>query len=223
MKHRFVIPSERKVVIMKTKIMLFLILALWATGCAHRLEVDQLPPGSDDFLPSEVGLLIPAILEPMDVRENGEVLEPSREFTRLVLQKIQRTYVFSQVSSAAESGQIKQREKAVKLALSLNAYIDTNQATNWIKFSAVCASLFLLRPVLYLSDDFDVTAMLKATRQDGAEKYYKSRFKGTINYRLFGAMPAKREAREVAVEKLLNSLMRQVMGDINYFAMQEEG
>lgn len=198
-----------------------LLLASFATGCAHWLEVDQLPPGSDDFLPSEVGLLIPAILEPIDVRENGKVLEPSMEFTGLVLQKIQRTHVFSEVSSAAESGQIKERKKAVKLELSLDASMDTNQATNLIKFTAICASLFLLRPVLYLSDDFDVTAVLKGIRYDGAEKYYKSRFKGTINYRLFGALQAEREAREEALEKLLNSLMRQVMQDVNYFAMEE--
>ena len=206
---------------MKTRIILFLLLTFFATGCAHWLEVDQLPPGSDDFLPSEVGLLIPAILEPMDVRENGEVLEPSQEFTRLVLEKIQRTHVFSEVSSAVESGQIKERKKAVKLELSIDASIDTNQATNLLKFSAICASLFLLRPVLYLSDDFDVTAMLKAIRYDGDEKYYRGRFKGTINYRLFGAMQAERKAREEAIQKLLNSLMRQVIRDVNYFAMEE--
>ena len=206
---------------MKIRIILFILLLFFATGCAHWLEIDQLPSGSDDFLPSEVGLLIPAILEPIDVRENGVVLEPSQEFTRLVLQKIQRTHVFSEASSAVDSGQIKERKKAVKLELSLDASIDTNQATNLIKFSAICASLFLLRPILYLSDDFDVVSMLKAIRHDGSERYYKSRFKATINYRLFGAMQAEREAREEAIQKLLNSLMRQVMRDVNYFAMEE--
>jgi len=142
---------------MKERILVLLLLIFFATGCAHWLEVDNLPPGSDDFLPSEVGLLIPAILGPIDVRENGKVIEPGQEFIRLVLQKIQRTHVFSEVSYVSEPVHTKDREKGVRLELSLDALIDTNQATNLLKFSAICASLFLLRPALPLSDDFDVT------------------------------------------------------------------
>ena len=206
---------------MKVKIMIFLLLMFFPTGCANWLEVDKLSPGSEDFLPSEVGLLIPAILKSTDVTENGKEIEPSQEFTRIVLQKIQRTHVFLEVSTSEESGKTKGREKAVKLELSLNAFIDTQKTTNLLKFSVICASLFLLRPVLSLSDDFDLTMILKAIRYDGVERYYKSWLKGTINYRIFGEVQARQEAREEAITKTLNSLMRQVMKDIDFFAMEK--
>lgn len=205
---------------MKTKIMVLLVLLLFSIGCAHWVEIHQLPPGSEDFLPSEVGILIPAILKSTDIRINGNEIEPGEEFIRLMLQKVQRTHVFPEVSSAEESGKTKKREKAVHLELSVNGVIDTNETTNLIKFAVNCATLFLISSALPFKDDFDITMLLKAVRYDGEERYYKSRIKGTNCYRIFGGERARNEAQEQVITKNLNSLMRQVLRDVDFYAME---
>ena len=206
---------------MKARITLLSVLLFLSIGCTHRVEIHQLPPDSEDFLPSEVGILIPAILKSTDIRVNGNEIAPDEEFTRLVLQKIQRTHVFLEVSSAKESGTIKMREKAVHLVLSLDGVIDTNETTNLIKFAVNCATLFLFSSALPYKDDFDVTMTLKTVRYDGEERYYNSRIKGANCYRLFGGDKARSEARDQVITKTLNSLMRQIMRDVDFFAMEE--
>jgi len=190
-------------------------------ACAHRVEIDQYPAGSEDFLPSEVGLLIPAVVHFSSLRVNGMEIEPGTEFLKLVFQKVQRTHVFYAISTPEESGNLPMRKKAVRLVLSVNGIMEINQATNWLKLAANCVTLFLFSSAIPYKDSFDVTMLLKAVRYDGEEKNYKSRVTGDTYYRMFGSEPARKEAREEVVTKLLNSLMRQVMGDIAFFAMEE--
>ena len=192
-----------------------------ALGCAHRIEMNQLPAGSEDFLPSEVGLLVPAVVHFSSLRVNGMEIEPNTEFLKSVLQKVQRTHVFLAVSPPEESGNLPMRKKAVRLVLSVNGTMEINQATNWLKLAANCVTLFLFSSNILYKDSFDVTMLLKAVRYDGEEKNYKSRIKGNTFYRMFGGEPARKEAREEVLTKLLNALMRQVMGDIAFFAMEE--
>ena len=169
--------KKSKVIVMKVKILLLLVFLFLSIGCAHRVEIYQLPPGSDDFLPSEVGILIPAILRSTDIRVNGKGIKPSEEFIRIVLQKVQRTHVFLEVSSAEKSGKTKMREKAVHLELSVDSVIEIHETTNLLKLAANCV-LFLFSSALPFKDDFDVTMALKTIRYDGEERYYKSRIKG---------------------------------------------
>ena len=109
----------------------------------------------------------------------------------------------------------------MRLALSVNGTMEINQATNWLKLAVNCVTLFLFSSAIPYTDSFDVTMMLKAVRYDGEEKNYRSRIKGVTYYRMFGGEAARKAAREEVVTKLLNSLMRQVMGDIAFFAMEE--
>ena len=77
---------------MKKKITVFIVLIICLPGCVHWLDIHHAPPASEDFLPSEVGITIPAILKSVEVRVNGnEVVNPDPEFIRLVLQKLQRS------------------------------------------------------------------------------------------------------------------------------------
>jgi len=191
-----------------------------AVGCAHRVEINQLPTGSEDFLPSEVGILIPAVVKFTSLRANGMEIEPKAEFLNFVFQKVQGTHVFSAVSTPEASGDLPMREKAVRLALSVNGTMDINQATNWLKLAVNCLTLFLFSSEIPYKDSFDVTMMLKAVRYDGEEKNYRSRIKGSAYYRMFGGEAARKAAQEEVVTKLLNSLMRQMMGDIAFFAME---
>jgi len=185
------------------------------------LEIHQLPPGSEDFLPSEVGVVIPAILKAVEVKVNRNKVDPDPEFVRLVLQKIRRTYIFSEVNFVEDASKMKMREKAVRLRLLMDSEVNTHETANLMKFAATCASLFLLSPVLSLTDDFDATIMLKAVRYDGVEKYYKSRMKGTNHYSVFTVSQSRRDVRTKVIEKTLNSLMRQIMEDIDFFAMKD--
>ena len=148
-------------------------------------------------------------------------IEPNAEFLNFVFQKVQGTHVFSAVSTPEESGNLPMREKAVRLALSVNGTMEINQATNWLKLAVNCLTLFLFSSEIPYKDSFDVTMLLKAVRYDGEEKNYRSRIKGATYYRMFGGEAARKAAREEVVTKLLNSLMRQVMGDIAFFAMEE--
>ena len=192
-----------------------------AVGCAHRVEINQLPTGSEDFLPSEVGILIPAVVKFSALRVNGMEIEPDPEFLNFVLQKVQRTHVFLEVSSPEKSGNLPMRKKAVRLALSVNGTMEINQATNWLKLAVNCVTLFLFSSEIPYKDSFDVTMLLKAVRYDGEEKNYRSRIKGATYYRMFGGEASRKAARGEVVTKLLNSLMRQVMSDIAFFAMDE--
>jgi hypothetical protein len=206
---------------MKRKIIILIVILLYLAGCAHWLEIHQLPPGSEDFLPSEVGVVIPAILKSVEVRVNGEEVEPEQDFIRLVLKKIRRTYVFSEVYLAGESAKTKLREKAVKLKLFVDTEVDTHEISNLVKITATCASLFLLAPVLPLKDDFDATIILKAVRYDGKERYYKSRLRGTIHYPIFGVSQSRKDARAEVMTKTLNSLMNQMMENIDFYAIKD--
>ena len=192
-----------------------------AIGCAHRVEIDRIPPGSGDFLPSEVGIRIPAVVSLSALRVNGREIEPAAEFRNLVLGKVQRTHLFSEVSTPEESGSLQMRKKAVRMSLSLNGTMEINQATNWLKLAINCVTLFLFSPAIPYKDSFDVSMMLKAVRYDGEEKNYRSRIQGAAYYRIFGGESARNAAQEEVVTKLLNSLMRQVMGDIAFFAMAD--
>ncbi len=206
---------------MKVKILLLLVFLFLSIGCAHRVEIYQLPPGSEEFLPSEVGILIPAILRSTDMRVNGKAIKPSEEFIRIVLQKIERTHVFLEVSSAEKSGKTKMREKAVHLELSVDSVLNINETTNQLKLVANAVTLFLFSSALPFKDDFDVTMALKTIRYDREERYYKSRIKGANSYHIFGDEKARVEARDQVVTKSLNSLMRQIMRDVDFFAMEE--
>jgi hypothetical protein len=62
---------------------------------------------------------------------------------------------------------------------------------------------------------------LRAVRYDGEFKYYRSRITGINSYYLLGGENARRVAQERVVEKSLNVLMRQVMQDIPFFAMEK--
>ena len=206
---------------MKIKTAVVLVFLLLSVGCAHRVEIHRLPPGSDDFLPSEVGLLIPAIVKLTDLRINGNKIEPGEEFIKLVLQKVQRTHVFLEVTLPDDSGKTKMREKAVNLELSINGEIETKEAINLIKFAVNCATLFLFSSTLQNKDEFDITVALKAMRYDGRERYYENRIQGATFYRIFGGAIAKEETQNQVITKSLNSLMRQVMGDVDFYAMEE--
>jgi hypothetical protein len=207
--------------VMKIRTAVMLVVLLLSIGCAHRVEIQQLPPDSEDFLPSEVGLLIPAIVRSTDLRINGNKIEPGEEFTRLVLQKVQRTHVFLQVTLPGDSGKIKMREKAVNLELSISGEIETKEATNLIKFAVNCATLFLFSSTLQYKDEFDITMVLRAVRYDGEERYYENRIQGATFYRIFEGVKAREETQDQVVTKTLNALMRQLMGDIDFYAMEE--
>ena len=206
---------------MKKKMVILVVILLYLAGCARWLEIHQLPLGSEDFLPSEVGVAIPAILKAVEVRVNGSDIDPDPEFVRLVLGKLRRTYIFSEVNLAEDASKMKMREKAVRLRLLVDSEVNTHETANLVKFAATCASLFLLSPVLSLTDDFDATITLKAVRYDGEEKYYKSRVKGTNHYSIFTISQSRREVRTEVTEKTLNSLMTQLMEDIDFYAMEE--
>ena len=206
---------------MYRKATVLMVLLCIAASCAHRVEINQLPTGSEDFLPSEVGILIPAVVKFSALRVNGMEIEPNTEFLNFVFQKVQRTHVFSAVSSPEDSGNLPMREKAVRLALSVNGTMEINQATNWLKLAVNCVTLFLFSSEIPYKDSFDVTMLLKAVRYDGEEKNYRSRIKGATYYRMFGGEASRKAARGEVVTKLLNSLMRQVMSDIAFFAMDE--
>jgi hypothetical protein len=178
----------------------------------------DLPPGTEDFLPSEVGIHVPAVLEKLDLRVNGSDIEPPEEFSRLIVQKLQRTYVFQEVAALADSGMMKHREKAVNLRMTINSVLDTNVITTLVRFAANCVTLFLLSPALPYKDEFDVTIILKAVRSDKAERFYRSRIRGSTCYRFFGGEQARREAQDQVLTRGLNDLMRQIMKDVDFFA-----
>jgi len=207
--------------VMKRKIIVLIVLLFCLPGCAHWLEVYQEPPGSENFLPSEIGVVIPAILKAVEVRVNGNEVDPDPEFVRLILQKIRRTYIFSEINLPEDASKMKMREKAVRLWLLVDSKVNMHETANLLKFAATCASLFLLSPVLSLTDDFDATITFKAVRYDGEEKYYKSRMKGTNHYSIFNTSQSRRHVRTEVTEKTLNSLMRQIMKDIDFFAMKD--
>lgn len=205
---------------MKIRIAFCIIIFCLSLGCAHWVELQDLPQGTEDFLPSEVGTRIPAILKTIDLRINGSAIEPPEEFRMLVMQKLRRTYVFREVATLGESGMIKDRERGVYLGLSINGVADTNEMSNLVRFAANCATLFLLSSALPYKDQFDVTMMLKAVRPDGAERYYRSRIQGAAYYRFFGGEQARTEAQDEVVTRGLNALMRQLMKDVDFFAVQ---
>ena len=192
-----------------------------ALGCAHRVEIDKFPAGSEDFLPSEVGLLIPAIIRSTNLIINGQTITPQSEFLDLILQKVRRTHVFSEVSFPLDSAGMQMREKAVNLELQVTGRIRVNEARNWIVGAVNFATLFLFSSTLKFRDDFDVSMQLRAVRYDGEFKYYSSRITGNCYYQFFGGENARRETEERVVEKSLNSLMRQIMQDIPFFAMEK--
>ncbi len=205
---------------MKVRSAMCSVLLFLSLGCAHRVEMIDLPPGTEDFLPSEVGIHAPAVLEKLDLRINGNDIEPPEEFSRLVVQKLQRTYVFEEVAALADSGMMKHREKAVNLRVAVNGVLDTNEITNLARFAANCMTLFLLSSALPYKDEFDVTIIVKAVRPDKAERFYRSRIQGTACYRFFGGEQARREAQDQVLSRGLNDLMRQMMKDVDFFAMK---
>jgi hypothetical protein len=203
---------------MKVRAAICSFLLFLCLGCAHRVEMSDLPPGTEDFLPSEVGIPVPAVLEKLDLRINGSDIEPTEEFSRLVVQKLQRTYVFQEVAALADSGMMQHREKAVNLRVTINGVLDTNEITNLVRFAANCITLFLLSPALPYKDEFDVTIILKAVRSDKAERFYRSRIRGSTCYRFFGGELARGEAQDQVLTRGLNDLMRQIMKDVDFFA-----
>jgi hypothetical protein len=203
------------------KVTALLLIVCMLFGCAaYRVEIKQLPPGAEDFLPSEVGILIPAIVRSTNLIVNGQTITPEPPFLDLVLQKIRRTHVFAEVSYPLESGGMKMREKAVNLELQVTGSMRVNEARNWIVGAVNVVTLFLFSSALQFRDDFDVSMQLRAVRYDGEFKYYRSRITGINSYYLLGGENARREAEERVVEKSLNVLMRQVMQDIPFFAME---
>jgi hypothetical protein len=205
---------------MQVRVAICSVLFFLALACAHRVEMIDLPPGTEDFLPSGVGIRVPAVLEKLDLRINGNDIEPPDEFRRLVVQKLQRTYVFQEVAALADSGMMKDREKAVNLRMSINGVLDTNEITNLVRFTANCITLFLLSSALPYKDEFDVTIMLKAVRSDKAERCYRSRIQGVTCYHFFGGEQARWEAQDQVLTRGLNDLMRQLMRDVDFFAMK---
>jgi len=207
---------------MQGKVAALLLIVCILFGCAaYRVEIKQLPPGAEeDFLPSEVGILIPAIVRSTNLIVNGQTITPEPAFLDLVLQKIRRTHVFSEVSYPLESGGMKKREKAVNLELQVTGRIRVNEARNWIVGAVNVVTLFLFSSALQFRDDFDVSMQLRAVRYDGEFKYYRSRITGLNYYYLLGGENARREAEERVVEKSLNALMMQVMQNIPFFAME---
>lgn len=206
---------------MRSKVAVLLVLVCMLVGCATRLEIDRMPPGAEDFLPSEVGILIPAIIRSTNLIINGQTITPQPEFLDLVLQKIIRTHVFSEVSFPLDSAGMQMREKAVNLELQVTGRIRVNEARNWIVGAVNFATLFLFSSALKFRDDFDVSMQLRAVRYDGEFKYYRSRITGNSYYQFFGGENARKETEERVVEKSLNSLMRQIMEDIPFFAMEK--
>ena len=204
------------------KVAALLLIVCIVFGCAaYRVEIKQLPPGAEDFLPSEVGILIPAIVRSTNLIVNGQTITPEPPFLDLVLQKIRRTHVFSEVSYPLESGGMKMREKAVNLELQVTGSMRVNEARNWIVGAVNVVTLFLFSSALQFRDDFDVSMQLRAVRYDGELKYYRSRITGINSYYLLGGENARRVAKERVVEKSLNVLMRKVMQDIPFFAMEK--
>jgi hypothetical protein len=206
---------------MQTRVAALLIVVCVLFGCASRVEIDRMPPGAEDFLPSEVGILIPAIIKSTNLIINGQTITPQPEFLDLVLQKMIRTHVFSEVSFPLDSAGMKTREKAVNLELQVTGRIRVNEARNWIVGAVNFATLFLFSSALKFRDDFDVSMQVRAVRYDGEFKYYRSRIAGNSYYQFFGGENARRETAERVVEKSLNSLMRQIMEDIPFFAMEK--
>lgn len=206
---------------MRSKVAALLIIVCVLFGCATRVEIDRMPPGAEDFLPSEVGVLIPAIMRSTNLIINGQTITPQPEFLDLVLQKIIRTHVFSEVSFLLDSAGMQMREKAVNLELQVTGSIHVNEARNWVVGAVNFATLFLFSSALKFRDDFDVSMQLRAVRYDGEFKYYRSRITGNSYYQFFGGENARKETEERVVEKSLNSLMRQVMEDIPFFAMEK--
>lgn len=206
---------------MRSKVAALLIIVCVLFGCATRVEIDRMPPGAEDFMPSEVGVLIPAIMRSTNLIINGQTITPQPEFLDLVLQKIIRTHVFSEVSFLLDSAGMQMREKAVNLELQVTGSIHVNEARNWVVGAVNFATLFLFSSALKFRDDFDVSMQLRAVRYDGEFKYYRSRITGNSYYQFFGGENARKETEERVVEKSLNSLMRQVMEDIPFFAMEK--
>ncbi len=206
---------------MRSKVAALLIIVCVLFGCATRVEIDRMPPGAEDFMPSEVGVLIPAIMRSTNLIINGQTITPQPEFLDLVLQKIIRTHVFSEVSFLLDSAGMQMREKAVNLELQVTGSIHVNEARNWIVGAVNFATLFLFSSALKFRDDFDVSMQLRAVRYDGEFKYYRNRITGNSYYQFFGGENARKETEERVVEKSLNSLMRQVMEDIPFFAMEK--
>lgn len=206
---------------MRSKVAALLIIVCVLFGCATRVEIDRMPPGAEDFMPSEVGVLIPAIMRSTNLIINGQTITPQPEFLDLVLQKIIRTHVFSEVSFLLDSAGMQMREKAVNLELQVTGSIHVNEARNWIVGAVNFATLFLFSSALKFRDDFDVSMQLRAVRYDGEFKYYRSRITGNSYYQFFGGENARKETEERVVEKSLNFLMRQVMEDIPFFAMEK--
>ena len=205
---------------MKVRAAICSVLFFLALSCAHRVEMIDLPPGTEDFLPSEVGIRVPAVLEKLDLRINGNDIVPPEEFSRLIVQKLKRTYVFQEVATLADSGMMKDRDKAVNLRVSINGVLDINEITNLVRFAANCITLFLLSPALPYKDEFDVTIILKAVRSDKAERFYRSRIRGVDYYRFFGGEQARMEAQDQVLTRGLNDIMRQLMKDVDFFAMK---
>ena len=204
------------------KVTALLLIVCILCGCAaYRVDMKQLPPGAEDFLPSEVGILIPAIVRSTNLIVNGQTITPEPPFLDLVLQKIRRTHVFSEVSYPLESGGMKMREKAVNLELQVTGSMHVNEARNWVVGAVNFVTLFLFSSALQFRDDFDVSMQLRPVRYDGEFKYYRSRITGINSYYLLGGENARMVAKERVVEKSLNVLMRQVMQDIPFFAMEK--
>ena len=145
-------------------------------------------------MPSEVGILIPAIVRSTNLIVNGQTITPEPAFLDLVLQKIRRTHVFSEVSYPLESGGMKMREKAVNLELQVTGRMRVNEARNWIVGAVNVVTLFLFSSALQFRDDFDVSMQLRAVRYDGEFKYYRSRITGINYYYLLGG--EKHEGRQ---------------------------
>jgi hypothetical protein len=93
----------------------------------------------------------------------------------------------------------------------LNSHVITNL------FRSV---FFILSYDLPCKDQFDVTILLKAVRSDKAERFYRSRIQGITSYRVFGSEEAKWEAQDQVLTRGLNDLMRQLMKDVDFFAMK---
>ena len=207
---------------MQARVAVLLILVSILFGCASRVEIDRMPPGAEDFLPSEIGILIPAIIRSTNLIVNGQAITPQPAFLDLVLRKVRRTHVFSEVSFPLDSAGMQMREKAVHLELQVTGRINVNEARNWVVGAVNFTTLFLFSSALKFRDDFDVSMQLRAVRYDGEFKYYKSRIAGNSYYQFFGGENARRETEERVVEKSLNSLMRQIMQDIPFFAMEKK-
>ena len=200
---------------MNVRIAICCVLFLLAISCVHRVEMIDLPPGAEDFLPSEVGIRVPAVLETLDLRVNGNDMEPPERFSRLVIQKLQRTYVFQEVAALADSGMMKDREKAVNLRMTINGVLGSSGISNLFR-----SVFFFLSADPPCQDRFDVTIVLKAVRSDRAERFYQTRIQGITYYRVFGSEEAKREAQDQVLTRGLNDLMRHLMKDVDFFAMK---